>query len=116
MAAVFACGPPVHPEKAMILQEIIGSDADIDVRLAATRALQNFDGQAAIGALAIALDDPSPALQLRAAESLQVVTGEKHGTNIRAWQEYVRQSVRPDATSDSPQTADMSTSSPEIVR
>jgi len=73
------------------LQEIIGSDTNVDVRLAATRALGDFSGQKAVGAISLALSDPNPALQLRAAESLQRVTGEQLGRDIGAWQNYVAQ-------------------------
>ena len=72
------------------LQEMIGSDSNVDVRLAATRALGNFSGQDAVRAISLALDDPDPALQLRAAESMQIVTGEQFGKDVIAWQEYVK--------------------------
>ncbi len=77
------------------LQSMIGSDTDVDVRLAATRALGNFSGRKAVAALSLALDDRDPALQIRATKSLQKVTGEQLGPNIGAWQQYVR-SVIPD--------------------
>ena len=72
------------------LQEVIGSDTDIDVRLAATEALGNFPGRSSVEALSLSLNDRDPALQVRAAESLQRVTGEPLGRNIIAWQDYVR--------------------------
>ena len=53
------------------LQNIIGSDTNIDVRLAATRALSKFSGQQAVSAASLALEDDDPALQLSAVESLQ---------------------------------------------
>ncbi len=71
------------------LQEIIGSDTNIDVRLAATRALGEFSGEKAVEALSLALNDVDPALQLRAADSLQKTTGESFGRDIVAWQDYV---------------------------
>ncbi len=71
------------------LQEMIGSDTNIDVRLAATRALGNFSGVKAVQALSLALNDTDPALQLRAAESLQKTTGESLGRDVIAWQDYV---------------------------
>lgn len=83
------------------LQEIIGSDTDTDVRLAATRALGNFSGQQAVEAISLALDDRNPALQFRAAESLQKVTGEQYGRDISAWQRYV-QNVIPDQPVNDP--------------
>lgn len=82
------------------LQEIIGSDTDIDVRLAATEALGHFPGRASVRALALSLNDRDPALQVRATESLRKVTGEPLGRNIVAWQQYV-ENVAP-ATATSP--------------
>ncbi len=73
------------------LQEAIGSDTHVDVRMAATRALGNFTGEQTVRALAVALDDPNPALQLRATESLRHATGENLGRNVGAWQKYVQQ-------------------------
>ena len=73
------------------LQEVIGSDSDVDVRLAATRALGNFQGQSAVGALSLALDDRNPALQIRATESLARSTGQDLGRDVGAWQKYVAQ-------------------------
>ena len=67
----------------------IRDSTNIDVRLAATRALGNFPVSQAASAIGLALNDPDPALQLRAAESLQAVTGEPFGRDIPAWQEYV---------------------------
>jgi hypothetical protein len=93
MAVVFACREGNNPEKLKILQGIIGSDADVDVRLAATRAIEKYKGPEAVRALALALDDSNPALQLRAIESLQLVTGEKLGTDVAAWQAYARRTV-----------------------
>lgn len=74
------------------LQDVMGSDTDIDVRLAATRALSKFPGRQAVEALSLALDDRNPALQLRATESLQLVTGEPIGPDVGAWQSYIAQS------------------------
>lgn len=71
------------------LQRMVESDSHIDVRLAATRALGQFPGNRAVSAIGLALNDPDPALQLRAAESLQAVTGESYGRDIPAWQQYV---------------------------
>ena len=75
------------------LQEMIGSDTDDDVRLAATRALGNFQGVQAVRALSLALEDPNPALQMRATESLAKATGESLGRDVQAWQRYIEQSL-----------------------
>ena len=71
------------------LQRMVGTDTNIDVRLAATRALGKFSGSRAVSAIGLALNDSDPALQLRAAESLQAVTGESYGRDIPAWKQYV---------------------------
>ena len=77
-----------------------GSDTDVDVRLAATRALGNYQGLRAVEALSFALDDPNPALQIRATESLARATGESIGRDVQAWQRYVKQVVPPEAKAD----------------
>ena len=71
------------------LQSMVSGDTNIDVRLAATRALGKFPVSQSASAIGLALNDPDPALQLRAAESLQAVTGESFGRDIPRWQEYV---------------------------
>jgi hypothetical protein len=73
------------------LQSMIGGDTNIDVRIAATRALGDFSGVQAVRALGMALNDPDPALQLRAADSLRASTGQPFGQDILAWQSYVQQ-------------------------
>jgi len=75
-----------------LLRRVIGGDTNTDVRLAATRALGKFKGDQTVAALALAINDNDPALQLRAAESLRAVTGRPYGKNIAAWQEYVQNS------------------------
>lgn len=77
------------------LQQMVGSDTNVDVRLAATRALGQFSGNQAVRALSLALNDPDPALQLRAADSLRAATGQPFGRDIVAWQEYVQQQIKP---------------------
>ena len=71
------------------LQDVIGSDTDIDVRLAATRALANFKDSNSFTALSMALSDSNPAVQVRAIESLEQITGQNLGTDVAAWQNYL---------------------------
>ncbi|MDA8563732.1 HEAT repeat domain-containing protein [Mariniblastus sp.] len=71
------------------LQEIIGSDTNIDVRLSATKALGKFSGRQAVSAISLALNDTDPALQLRAMESLASASGENLGLSVGAWKDYV---------------------------
>jgi HEAT repeat protein len=85
-----------------LLADMAASDADIDVRIAATTALGRFRGSTVERTLAGVLEDPNPALQMRAAESLASVTGQAFGSDMRAWQKYLQRLI-PD--SDSGQTA-----------
>lgn len=71
------------------LQEVIGSDTDVDVRLAATKALANFNEPNATQALSLALTDNNPAIQFRAMESLEKVTGKNLGADVAAWQTFL---------------------------
>lgn len=89
------------------LQAMIGSDTNVDVRLAATRALGGFSGGQAVRALGLALNDPDPALQLRAADSLRTSTGQPFGRDIEAWQNYVQQNAgSPDNSAPATRTAE----------
>jgi hypothetical protein len=106
LAAVQACARHPATESIPILQQVVGGDSDLDVRLAATRALANFTQPEAIRALGLALDDPNPALQLRAADALRAVSGQPYGRDIEAWRQFVRQSAPPiSTTSDSRQVS-----------
>jgi len=78
------------PETAKILAEVIASDTDIDVRLAAARGLGETEDTQALDGLAVALDDPNPAMRRRAVVSLQNVTGRDYGGDITAWRQYVQ--------------------------
>jgi len=72
------------------LAETLGSDTDLDVRLAAARALGRFHEPAAFEALGLALDDPDPALQYRAVQSLKESSGHDFGNNMDAWRRLAR--------------------------
>ncbi len=88
-------------EAATQLATMVGSETNIDVRIAATNALANIKDPRAVNALGIALDDRDPALRYRAAQSLASVTGENYGSDFVAWREYIRKQ----APAESPATA-----------
>jgi HEAT repeat protein len=79
------------------LSAAVGSDTDIDVRLAAARSLAGFRDPTAVRALGTALDDPNPALQHQAVESLRVVTGRDLGGDVAAWRDFARGNPPPAA-------------------
>lgn len=75
-------------EANRILCETLTGDTDTDVRLAAARALGKLKDPDSVPALSLALDDNSPAIQYRATQSLQAVTGKKFETE-KEWREYL---------------------------
>jgi hypothetical protein len=70
------------------LAEILGSDVDMDVRIAAARELRQFSDPAAYQALSLALQTDDPALQYRAIQSLKEASGKNFGNDFRAWQDF----------------------------
>ena len=46
-----------------------------------------------MAALGAALEDRDPAMQYRAVQSLQAVTGQNFGNDVERWQQYVRGEV-----------------------
>jgi HEAT repeat protein len=78
-------------DAAKLLMEVLASDTEIDVRLAAARALGEFkDDPAVVVALGTALDSNDPAMQYRAVQSLRKTTGKNYDDNINTWREYVK--------------------------
>lgn len=99
IAACHAWADRGDREALQVLGEVVGGDTDLDVRMAATRGLANFNDPAAVRALGLALDDADPALQYRAVQSLKEVTGEDFGNSVPDWRRFVRgEPVRPSET------------------
>ena len=84
------CGRRGGPEAARELGRVISSDTNLDVRVAAARALGQTHDAAAIPALGEALADSDPALQRRAVESLKSVSGQDYGNDVGRWQQYAK--------------------------
>jgi hypothetical protein len=82
-------------EALRVLSDTLSSDKDIDVRMAATRELARFRRPEAVRALGVALDDPNPALQHRAVQSLKGITGKDLGNNVAAWRQFVHEGTTP---------------------
>lgn len=78
-------------ESTRILSEILASDTNVDVRLAAVKGLAGAEDREAVKALALALEDPNPALQYRAVASLRSVTGQNLGNDVNAWRQLAQQ-------------------------
>lgn len=77
-------------EARQVLAQCLGSDTDVDVRIAAARELGAFkDDRQAMQALKLALDESSPALQYRAVQSLREMSGRDYGNDLVAWREFI---------------------------
>lgn len=90
LAACDAWSKHGGPQAVVQLSEAMRKDADVDVRLAAARALGKIEGPEATAALGAALEDPDPAMQYRAVQSLRELTGKDFGDDVNAWREFVR--------------------------
>jgi hypothetical protein len=80
-------------EAVPVLAEVLASDTNTDVRLAATRALGQFKDPAAVRPLSVALEDSDPALQFRAVQSLKKITNRDLGADLTAWRRFARGEV-----------------------
>lgn len=88
VACCEALGKRGGPASVQALSEALTNDTDIDVRLAAARALGETKDASAVAALGQALEEADPALQLRAVESLRLVSGREFGNDVAAWREF----------------------------
>jgi HEAT repeat protein len=95
IAACGAWGKREGKEAIEALRNALIHDTDSDVRLTAAQALAESRNPDAAKALEPALFDKDPALQYRAALSLQKITGKDLGGDVGRWQEYVEGKTPP---------------------
>ena len=89
MAGCQALARTGDPQALVPLIRTLRSDSDVDVRIAAARALGAFADPRAIAALGELLTDQDPALQHQAILSLQQATGKSYRT-VAQWQAYLQ--------------------------
>jgi HEAT repeats len=90
ITAIKALGARGDENSLETLASVMSTETQLDVRMATATELRRFkNSQEATRALALALDDNDAALQYRAIQSLQEVTGRNYGVNAAAWREYL---------------------------
>lgn len=87
-AACEGWGDHGGPQAPVLLGQAIRKDKSMDVRIEAARALGKLKDPEVVQMLAPALDDPDPALQYRAVQSLRQSTGKDFGDNVVSWREF----------------------------
>ncbi len=90
VACCDALGHQAGPDAVEPLSRALSYETEIDVKLAAARALSRCRDPRAVGALGAALESSDPALQYRAMQSLKTLTGEDFGNDASAWRQYVQ--------------------------
>jgi hypothetical protein len=95
IVACEALGRRADADSVNLLAQVLGSDTDMDVRLAAARSLAGIDSPTALRALGTALDDQSPALQYRVIQSLRAVSPHDYGGDLGAWRQFAQGGTPP---------------------
>ncbi|HQU44490.1 MAG: hypothetical protein B7Z73_17115, partial [Planctomycetia bacterium 21-64-5] len=86
IACCDAWGTHGGSEANHVLCETLTGDTDRDVRMAAARGLAIMKDPQSVGPLVLALDDPDPAIQFRAMQSLKAITGKKY-ESVKEWRD-----------------------------
>ena len=92
-AACLVLGARGGAEAVTTLSHVLLGDVNLDVRHTAAIALGRTHDLAAAVALGNVLQDPDPAMQLLAVESLEKVTGKHLGNDVNRWREYVQREL-----------------------
>jgi HEAT repeat protein len=88
IACCEAWGVRGGPEAVTELTTVLHAESNVDVRMAAAKALGATGEATAAQPLAEVLADNDPAIQRRAIESLKSVSGKDYGYDVPAWRQY----------------------------
>lgn len=90
---VTACrliGNSGNADAAKSLNDLVRSDTNLDVRLAAADALGNVPNRDSALALAGGLEDPDVAMRYRCRQSLRHILGKDHAGDVAQWREDIQ--------------------------
>ena len=90
IAACEAWGRRGGQEAADRLTGLLTSDTNLDVRLAAARAIGETHEKSAVQPLAEALSDGDPAIQYRVVGALKQISGKDYGSDVNLWRAYAK--------------------------
>jgi hypothetical protein len=90
IAACESWGRRGGAEAVEVLSGLLAGDTNIDVRLAAARAIGKTKDKSAVAPLAEALVDSNPAIQHRVVSSLKEVSGKDFGNDVNVWRAYAK--------------------------
>lgn len=90
VTACEALGKLGGPESGRLLGQALAHDTSVDVRIAATKALGAMQDPQAVPVLAVALEDPDPALQFSGVEAMRMATGKDLGNDVNRWRQYAK--------------------------
>lgn len=90
---------PQDPEATRLLAEVVNTETNKDVRLAAIKSLGRHSGPIATEALKSAVQETELAYQHAAASSLRAITGQQYGDEPEAWVAYLENQPVADTTS-----------------
>ncbi len=90
VAACESWGRRGGPEAAERLVNLLTSDTNLDVRLAAARAIGKTKQKVAIAPLAEALADGDPAIQWRIVGAMKEISGKDYGNDVNLWRAYAK--------------------------
>lgn len=79
------------PSTVAALEDVVRSDEDLDVRIAATNSLGALGTPNAIPAISLALHDRDPALQFAGVRAMRVASGKDLGNDVAAWRDFAVQ-------------------------
>lgn len=77
-------------EAVPVLIQMMNTDKELDVRMAAARELGELRDPAAVQALGGWLDHADPAVQFRAVQSLRQITGKDFGDDVTKWKSFIQ--------------------------